>query len=221
MAAQIVIKEKGILLSVYANSANMLSQVILTEIPSINALNPGKYSFMAHFLKHSDSTTKSIVTRSHAYLRNDINKPFPSYPKRLFQSEAKSRAICEFQTLSLSKRGYAQNLSCENEFYFHENKNSISDSWHRTQPHFETEASGSSEISLRGRRDSCVWGTLSGDAERELQIDLYTQPSRGSAFKTIQHSHPSPASYAGYSVTVYSHAIKLILTRKVSRLASF
>ena len=111
-----------------------LVQIILTVMPSIQdiALNPGTYSFMAHFLKHSDSTTKSIVTPSHAYLRNDINKPFPSYPKRLFQSEAKSRAICEFQTLSLSKRGYAQNLSCENEFYVHENKNSFSDSWHRT-----------------------------------------------------------------------------------------
>ena len=82
MAALIIIKEKGILLSVYANSAYMLSQVILTEMPSINALNPGKYSFMAHFLEHSDSITKSIVTRSHAYLRTDINRPFPSYPKR-------------------------------------------------------------------------------------------------------------------------------------------
>ena len=58
------------------------------------------------FLKHSDSTTKSIVTRSHAYLYNDMNKPFPSYPKPLFQSEAKSKAICEFQTLSISKGDY-------------------------------------------------------------------------------------------------------------------
>ena len=62
------------------------------------------------------------MTRSHAYLRTDINRPFPSYPKPLFQSEAMSKAICEFQTLSLSKRGYAQNPSCENKFYVHENK---------------------------------------------------------------------------------------------------
>ena len=91
-------------------------------MPSIQdiALNPGKYSFMAHFLKHSDSTTQSI------------NRPFPSYLKPLFQSEAKSKAICEFQTFSLSKRGYAQNISCENEFYFQENKNLFSDSWQRT-----------------------------------------------------------------------------------------
>ena len=129
-----MIEEKGILLSVYANSANMLNQVILTVMPSSkdSALSPGKYSFMANFLKHSDSTSKSIVTRSHAYLRTDINRPFPSYPKPLFQSEAESKAISKFQTLSLSKRGYAQNLSCENEFYVHENKNSFSDSWHRT-----------------------------------------------------------------------------------------
>ena len=92
------------------------------------------------------------------------------------------------------------------------------------------EASGSSEISLRGWRDSCVRGTFlaaepsreaSGEAARELQIDLNTHPSRGSTAKTIQHSHPSPASCAGYSVTAYSHAIKLILTGKVLRLASF
>ena len=57
----------------------------------------------------------------------------------------------------------------------------------------------------------------SGEAARELQIDLYTYPSLGSAAKTIQHSHPSAASY---SVTAYSHAIKVILTRKVLRLAS-
>ena len=95
-----------------------LVQIILTVMPSIQdiALNPGKYSFMAHFLKHSDSTTQSI------------NRPFPSYLKPLFQSEAKSKAICEFQTFSLSKRGYAQNISCENEFYFQENKNLFSDS---------------------------------------------------------------------------------------------
>ena len=31
-----------------------------------------------------------------------------------------------------------------------------------------------------------------------LQIELYTHPSRGSATKTIQNSHPSPASCAGY-----------------------
>ena len=82
-----------------------LAQIILTVMPSIQdiALNPGTYSFMAHFLKHSDSTTKSIVTRSHAYLRNDINKPFPSYPKRLFQSEAKSR------TIASSKHSHFQN----------------------------------------------------------------------------------------------------------------
>ena len=90
----------------------MLNQVILTEMPSINA----KYLFMAHFLKHSDSTTKSVVTRSHAYLRTDINRPCPSYPWPLFKSEAKSKAISKFQTLSLSKRGYAQNLSCDMNF---------------------------------------------------------------------------------------------------------
>ena len=61
----------------------------------------------------------------------------------------------------------------------------------------------------------------SGDAARELQIDLYTHPSLRSAVKTIQHSQPSAASCAGYLVTDYSLAIKLILTRKVSRLASF
>ena len=92
------------------------------------------------------------------------------------------------------------------------------------------EASGSAEISLLSWRDSCVRGTFlaaeppreaSGDAARELQIDLYTHPSRGSAVKTIQHSHPSPASCAGYSEMAYSQAIKLILTRKVLRLASF
>ena len=113
---------------------NMLNQIILTGMPSIkhSALNLGKYSFMAHFLKHSDSITKPILTRSHAYLRTDINRPIPSYPKPLFHNEAKSKAISEFQTLSLLKRGYAQNLFCENEFYFHENKNSFSDSWQRT-----------------------------------------------------------------------------------------
>ena len=61
----------------------------------------------------------------------------------------------------------------------------------------------------------------SGEAARELQIDFYTYPSLGSAAKTIQHSHPSAASYAGYSVTAYSYAIKAILRRKVLRLASF
>lgn len=31
-----------------------------------------------------------------------------------------------------------------------------------------------------------------------LVVDLYTQTSRGSAAKTIRHSHAYPASYAGY-----------------------
>ena len=35
------------------------------------------------------------------------------------------QAICEFQNLSLSKRGQVQNLSRENEFYLHENKKKI------------------------------------------------------------------------------------------------
>ena len=39
-----------------------------------------------------------------------------------------------------------------------------------------------------------------------LQIDLYTHPSRGSAAKTIQHSHAYPASYAGYLSSFDTHA---------------
>ena len=34
-------------------------------------------------------------------------------------------AICEFQKLSLPKRGLVRNLSCENEFYLHQNKKVI------------------------------------------------------------------------------------------------
>ena len=36
--------------------------------------------------------------------------------------EMKELAISEFQKLSLSKPGKVRNLSCENEFYSHENK---------------------------------------------------------------------------------------------------
>ena len=43
-----------------------------------------------------------------------------------------------------------------------------------------------------------VPGKLFCEAARNgIQIDLYTQPSRGSAAKTIQQFHANPASYAG------------------------
>ena len=55
-------------------------------------------------------------------------------------------AISEFQRPSLLKRGQVQNLSCENEFYLHDNEKSFSQERFCTWPHFKTEACGISEM---------------------------------------------------------------------------
>ena len=58
-----------------------------------------------------------------------MNSPFPSSKKT-----------------SLLKRGQVQNLSCENEFYLHDNKKSFSQERTCTWPRFKAEACGISEM---------------------------------------------------------------------------
>ena len=52
----------------------------------------------------------------------------------------------EFQEPSLSKWGQVHNLSCESEFYLHENDKSFSNQRLSTYPRFDTEARGNSEM---------------------------------------------------------------------------
>ena len=54
--------------------------------------------------------------------------------------------ISEFQKPSLLKRGQVQNLSCDNEFYLHDNKKSFPQYRFCTWPRFKTEACGISEM---------------------------------------------------------------------------
>ena len=54
--------------------------------------------------------------------------------------------VVEFQKLSLSKWGEVHNLSCENEFYLHENEKWFPHQRLSTNPRFETEARGNSEM---------------------------------------------------------------------------
>ena len=59
------------------------------------------------------------------------------YNTYLCRQRQSNRSFPSFQN-SLSKRGQVQNLFCVNEFYLHENENSLSYQWLRTQPRFET-----------------------------------------------------------------------------------
>ena len=83
-------------------------------------------------------------------------------------------------------------------------------------------------VSLRSWRDSCVLGTFLARSRRakrvakprgKIQIDLYTHPSRGSADKTIHHSHPSPASCAGNIIVVVN--IIFVVVFLIESLLSF
>ena len=68
-------------------------------------------------------------------------------------------AISEFQKPSLLKRGQVQNLSCENEFYLNDNKESFSQERFCTWPHFKTEACGISEMAywcVRSSKRPCI-----------------------------------------------------------------
>ena len=55
-------------------------------------------------------------------------------------------ATSEFRNSSLSKWGQVHNLSCENEFYLHENEKLFSYQMLSTSPRFDTEALRNSEM---------------------------------------------------------------------------
>ena len=54
--------------------------------------------------------------------------------------------MSEFQKPSLLKQGQVHNLSCENEFYLHDNRKSFSQERFCTWPRFKKEAWGISEM---------------------------------------------------------------------------
>ena len=105
-----------------------------------------KFRVYSHFAPwsdrpQSDRSNKSQIAPQQKLLRsicktitNFVNRPARCCPTisksvhvyvQIAKSEAREKAISEFQKPSLLKRGQVENLSCENEFYLHDNKKII------------------------------------------------------------------------------------------------